>query len=1006
MLFRTCLYLISGCRGNIVPMLGKRSFINHVFAAMYLAAGVLPVYAAEAPLYDLGRPAARVAPQHALDSRVDFRLDANKLSRLILGETLEVSLPDQRILRASVSRLHELIGGTTKRHTVLALEGGRGSIELLYSGLGVSKVRISDIQSTIRVYEAVLDVSGIGELVEQDANLYYCIDMPLATVVSNTKTQASLALAASTPDLAQLQSLQSKPTANKVLYLNYWGGILSGTQWNDEYNSGQDINYSAFSSDGDAGSFSSTDLDLMWMGWREVVEDYAPFDINVTTDPSIYEAALSEDRSLIIATTSYAWFGLQVGGVANPGTFGNDYSGVGWAWNNGLDSFGQTMAHEAGHQMGLKHDGKANPYIEYYEGHGANDEWGPIMGASYGKTYVQWSNGEYDDANNQEDDLNTIRTTLGADSDVIGDTQGTSYQLPSSAYIEGVIEPRGLLVGMDTDVYRFDLSTTQNVEIQIGPVLGDDTARNGSNFSMYARLTDGLVDFAESTQNAPFYPQNNILSYSGSLDSGTYYLVITALSPNLNPDTGFGEYGNGGIYSISLASEIDEPDLISSLSVEDSDVYVGQLVQFSAQVQNIGTSIAQASVVRFYQSDDQTISGADTQIMMRNTLALDSLESDFITEQLVVTDTPGTIYYGSCTDVVAGENSVLNNCSAAIEFTVSDPGLDLDIGEAVEQPSLSWLRGGDGSFFRQTDVSMNEGDAARSGVIADDEISYIRIELNGPGWLRFHWKVSSEDDFDYFRFMSDGLEVDAISGETDWTPVTFELGSGMHSLQWRYDKDPFFAEGDDAGWLDNVKFAAQKFEITSFDGAQPEQDTGMLVDYSFTVNSNGMAGAPASINYTVSGTGLNPVDADDFGGIFPADTIEFEVGETEKLITISVSGDTSLEMDETFSFTLGNPQGGVLGDIISVQSGVLDDDDDDADGVEDVIDNCPDNANPGQANADGDAWGDVCDDDDDNDGVDDVDDNCPLDANPGQEDICTLCFPIKSSSDSLAIICL
>ena len=60
--------------------------------------------------------------------------------------------------------------------------------------------------------------------------------------------------------------------------------------------------------------------------------------------------------------------------------------------------------------------------------------------------------------------------------------------------------------------------------------------------------------------------------------------------------------------------------------------------------------------------------------------------------------------------------------------------------------------------------------------------------------------------------------------------------------------------------------------------------------------------------------------------------------------------------------------------------------DGDGDGVQDALDNCPNDANPGQENNDGDVSGDVCDFDDDNDGVDDLVDNCPADANPLQED--------------------
>lgn len=51
--------------------------------------------------------------------------------------------------------------------------------------------------------------------------------------------------------------------------------------------------------------------------------------------------------------------------------------------------------------------------------------------------------------------------------------------------------------------------------------------------------------------------------------------------------------------------------------------------------------------------------------------------------------------------------------------------------------------------------------------------------------------------------------------------------------------------------------------------------------------------------------------------------------------------------------------------------------DDDADGVLDDVDNCPLTFNPNQADSDNDGIGDVCDDDLDNDGVPDILDNCP-----------------------------
>ena len=70
----------------------------------------------------------------------------------------------------------------------------------------------------------------------------------------------------------------------------------------------------------------------------------------------------------------------------------------------------------------------------------------------------------------------------------------------------------------------------------------------------------------------------------------------------------------------------------------------------------------------------------------------------------------------------------------------------------------------------------------------------------------------------------------------------------------------------------------------------------------------------------------------------------------------------------------------------NIVSGVILPRDIDGDGVADELDNCPADANPDQANTDGDAQGDACDADDDNDNVVDTADNCQFTANPGQQD--------------------
>ncbi len=79
--------------------------------------------------------------------------------------------------------------------------------------------------------------------------------------------------------------------------------------------------------------------------------------------------------------------------------------------------------------------------------------------------------------------------------------------------------------------------------------------------------------------------------------------------------------------------------------------------------------------------------------------------------------------------------------------------------------------------------------------------------------------------------------------------------------------------------------------------------------------------------------------------------------------------------------------------------------DSDGDGINDILDNCPNDANLDQADNDGDGEGDACDPDDDNDGVLDESDNCPFTYNPQQLDtngngIGDICEEICATADS------
>ena len=143
-----------------------------------------------------------------------------------------------------------------------------------------------------------------------------------------------------------------------------------------------------------------------------------------------------------------------------------------------------------------------------------------------------------------------------------------------------------------------------------------------------------------------------------------------------------------------------------------------------------------------------------------------------------------------------------------VEYTGSGGGTTVSIAEAVDNTQLTWTTGGNVNWFGQTSVYYNGGDAAQSGAITHNQVSYVQTTVTGPGTLSFYWKVSSESNYDYLIFYIDGTEQTKISGEVSWTQKTYTIASGTHTLQWKYSKDGSVSSGSDAGWLDKVEFTA------------------------------------------------------------------------------------------------------------------------------------------------------------------------------------------------------
>lgn len=245
--------------------------------------------------------------------------------------------------------------------------------------------------------------------------------------------------------LADTFSLHSLPGSNRTIYLDFDGEYVSGTAWNEEGLPA--AQYPAWTLDGNASTFNSAERTIIQEVWQQVAEDFAPFDVDVTTadpgDAGIVRSSSGDQvfgtRALItpsnsaVANTCGECVGVayvdvfdEVGGSAQPvwvfPQFYNETKGI-----------AETISHEVGHNLALRHDGDSQE--AYHAGH---NSWAPIMGQSDYEPITQWSRGDYPDADNQQDDVAVIASHgLEMRADEAGNTFSAAAAAPPSglAYI-------------------------------------------------------------------------------------------------------------------------------------------------------------------------------------------------------------------------------------------------------------------------------------------------------------------------------------------------------------------------------------------------------------------------------------------------------------------------------------------------------------------------------------------------------------------------------------------
>jgi hypothetical protein len=329
---------------------------------------------------------------------------------------------------------------------------------------------------------------------------------------------------------AQVPKLSSYPSAvGAVIFLDFDGHTVVNTVWNspDPFYCGS----------------SGLDNTQITTVFNRVAEDYRPFNINITTDSTVFLAAPLNRRMRVILTTSWEWFGAA-GGVAYPGTFtsGDDTPCFVFAslLSNNVKAIADACSHEAGHTLGLFHQAAYNASCvkisDYYGGQGTGEiGWAPIMGVGYYQNTTQWYNGPNSyGCTNYQNDLTIITTGNGfgfrTDDHAATFAAATAAEFVSDQFnLAGVIE-----TNTDQDMIRFTVPTNMRFHLNANPFnVGANNA--GSNLDLQV----SLYNQAQTLLNV--YNPGNLLNsvIDTTLNTGTYYLKVE---------------GKGNIYASNYAS--------------------------------------------------------------------------------------------------------------------------------------------------------------------------------------------------------------------------------------------------------------------------------------------------------------------------------------------------------------------------------------------------------------------------------------------------------------------
>lgn len=346
---------------------------------------------------------------------------------------------------------------------------------------------------------------------------------------------------------AQAPLLESKPGSNYVLFLDFDGAIVTGTYWNSIYNYSNPI-YAPASGQNNTGITNT---------WKQVAEDFSPFDINVTTDSTVYNSATAGQRMWVIVTPIDTWYGAgMAGGIAFLGSFTWTSKTPCWCFENNLgysaEYIAECASHEGGHTFDLVHQSSYTSSCvktEYNSGTGTGQiSWAPIMGVGYYNNVTTFYNGfSTSGCSTRQNDWSVLLSSngFGLRPDEYGNSRSTATAIPMTGTS---YDTSGIIIDSnDVDYLKLSVPSAATISITAKPFnVGSSNKKANLDIRLELRDSAGTVLYASDSATIL-----NAFLTNKSLAAGNYYIVIDGVG-----SANYTDYGSVGKYSLNITSSV------------------------------------------------------------------------------------------------------------------------------------------------------------------------------------------------------------------------------------------------------------------------------------------------------------------------------------------------------------------------------------------------------------------------------------------------------------------